>query len=199
MDLPPGPIVEAFSREVEQSKVLLTSFLELPPVKALQFALEVGLGIGRTDSPSHKNKGLAPLPTVYTLRDDNIFRINLQSRHTKSVKAYDTEVETAIWNDAAAGVLQGGYRAKLHEPLLQHLRNIMAKRFKRNLDRSFVQYMVEAYDPSMSVWQGDISRERGRDLEEVLEALELVSMSNFWSWDNGSSILFWIWTRDTTK
>ena len=35
MDLPPGPIVEAFSRAAEQSKVLLTSFLKLSPVKAV--------------------------------------------------------------------------------------------------------------------------------------------------------------------
>ena len=46
MDLPPIPFVEAFSREAEKSKVLLTSFLKLPPVKDLQFALEVGLWIG---------------------------------------------------------------------------------------------------------------------------------------------------------
>ena len=42
MDLPPGQIVEAFSRAVEQSKVLLTSFLNLPPVEDLQFDLDSG-------------------------------------------------------------------------------------------------------------------------------------------------------------
>ena len=39
MDLPPGPIVEASSRAVDQSKRWLTSFLKFPPVKVLQFAL----------------------------------------------------------------------------------------------------------------------------------------------------------------
>ena len=112
MDLPPGPIVESFSRELEKSKVLLNSFLKLPPVKALQFALALGLGIGRTVSPSHKNKGLTPLPPVYTLKDDNIFRINLQDTHTKTVKDDDTGVETSICNDSSAELFKGGYRAK---------------------------------------------------------------------------------------
>ena len=33
------------------------------------------------------------------------------------------------------------------KPILQHLRNIMAKRFKRNVSRILVCYMVEAYGP----------------------------------------------------
>ena len=76
MDLPPIPIVEAFSREAEKSKVLLTSFLKLPPVKDLQFALEVGLGIGITVIPSQNNNGITPLPPVYTLSDENLFILN---------------------------------------------------------------------------------------------------------------------------
>ena len=89
MDLPPEPITEAFSRATEKSKVLLTSFLKLPPVKVLQFYLSVGLGIGINFRSSQKNNGLMRLPPVYTLRDENYFRLNLQFRHMKSVKAYD--------------------------------------------------------------------------------------------------------------
>ena len=48
MDLSPGPIMEAFPRAEDKSKVFLTYLLRLPPVKALQFSLEVVLGIGRT-------------------------------------------------------------------------------------------------------------------------------------------------------
>ena len=92
MDLPPGPIVEAFSRAVEQTKVLLNYFSELTPVKDLQFALEVGLWIVITVIPSQNNKGLIPVPPVYTLRDENLFRLNLQARHTKEVKADGAEV-----------------------------------------------------------------------------------------------------------
>ena len=64
MDLPPGTIVEAFLRSVDQSKVLFTSFLKLPLAKALQFSLAEGLGIGRNVSPSQKNEGFTLLPTV---------------------------------------------------------------------------------------------------------------------------------------
>ena len=87
------------------------------------------------------------------MSDRNIFRINLQSRHTKSVKEDDAEVETDIWENAAAEKFQGGYRAKRHEPLFQHLRNIMDKHVKRNVARNFLYYMVEAYGPSRSVWK----------------------------------------------
>ena len=81
----------------------------------------------------------------------NLFSLNLQARHTKAVKADDAEIEIAIWNDAAAEVFQGGYRAKRHEPIFHHLRNIMAKRFKRYVVIIFVHCMVEDYGPSMSV------------------------------------------------
>ena len=81
MDLPPEPITEKISRAAEKSKVLLTSFLKLPPVKVLQFYLSGGLGIGINFCSIQKNNGLMPLPSVYTLRDENYFRLKLQSRH----------------------------------------------------------------------------------------------------------------------
>ena len=56
----------------------------------------------------------------------------------------------------------------------------MAKRFKRHVARSSVQYMVEAYGPSGIVWQGDSRKEGERDLYAVFEALERVIKSNFW-------------------
>ena len=157
----------------------MTSFLKLTPVKALQFALDVGLEIGITASPSQKNIGLALLPPVYTLRNENLFRLNHQAIHKKAGKKYDLEVETAIWNNAAAEVNQGGYSAKHHDPLFQHLRNIMAKSFKRNVEISFLRYMIEAYGPSRSVWQGDIRKEGWRDLEAGLEAIEQVIKYTF--------------------
>ena len=76
--------------------MLLTSFLKLSPVKDFQFALAVVLGVGRTVTPSQKNNGLTPLSTIYTLRDENLFRLNLQVRHTKAVKSDGEELETAI-------------------------------------------------------------------------------------------------------
>ena len=133
MDLPPGPIVEVCSRAVEKSRVFLTSFLKLPLIKDFKFSLAVGLGIERTVSPSQNNNGLTPLPTIYTLRDDNLYRLSLQSRHTKAVKAYDAEIEIYIWNEAAAEVFHVGYMAKPHDPIFQHLRNIISKHFKRNV------------------------------------------------------------------
>ena len=81
--------MEALSRSEEQIKVLLTSFLMLPHVNTLQFELAMGLGIRRTLSPSQNNNGLMNLSPVYKLRDENYFRLNLQSRHMKVVKMED--------------------------------------------------------------------------------------------------------------
>ena len=106
------------------------------------------------------------------MRDDNLFRLNLQSRHTESVKADGAEVETAIWNDAVVEVFQGGYKANHCDPLFRHLRNIIANRFKNNVAIRFVRYMVEAYGTSRSVCQGYRRKEGERDLEKGLEALE---------------------------
>ena len=107
------------------------------------------------------------------MRDDNLYRLSLQSRHTKAVKAYDAEIEIDIWNDAAAEVFHVGYMAKPHDPIFQHLRNIISKHFKRNVYRIFVLYMVDNYGTSRSVRQGETSREGERYLEAGLEALEL--------------------------
>ena len=136
MDLSPKPIVEVFSRLAEKSKVLLTSFLKLPSVKALQFSLALGLSIVRTVIPSQKNDFIMPLPPVYTLRDDNIFRLDLQAIHMKAVKAEDAKIDTAIWDDDDEEMLQGGHRAKRQETIFQNLRNIMDNPFKRNMDRN---------------------------------------------------------------
>ena len=127
--------------------------------------------MGRTARPIQNNNGLTPLPPVYTFRDDNLFMLNLQDIHTKAVKVDDAEIYTAIWNGAAAELFQGVYMAKRHEPTFQHFRNIKAVRFKRNVDRRFVRYMVEAYGPSRSMWQVEIRKEGERDLEACLEAL----------------------------
>ena len=67
----------------------------------------------------------------------------------------------------------------------------MSKPFKRNMNRSFAHYMVEAYGTSRCVWHLEIRKEGERDLKAVLEYLEQVSKSKFWIWDNGSRILFW--------
>ena len=140
MSLPPGPTMESFSRAVDQSNVLLTYLLRLTVVNDLQFSLEVGLGIWRTFRSSQNNIALILLPPIYTLRYENFFRINLKSIHTKSVKADDVEIETAICDNADAEVFP------------DHLRNIIAKSFKQNVARSFVRYMVDMYGPSRSVW-----------------------------------------------
>ena len=101
------------------------------------------------------------------------------------------EIDTSICNDASAELFQGGYRSKRNDPIFQHLRNIMSKPFKRNMNRSFAHYMVEAYGTSRCVWHLEIRKEGERDLKAVLEYLEQVSKSKFWIWDNGSRILFW--------
>ena len=62
MDFPPVQIIEAFSKAADQSKVWMTYFLKLPPVKIFQFALAVGLGIGITLILSQKNNCITPLP-----------------------------------------------------------------------------------------------------------------------------------------
>ena len=172
MDLPTGPIVEAFSRAEEKSEAEFTSFLKLPPVKAFYFYLAVGLGIGITVSPSQNNNCLTPIPPVYTLRYENLFRLNLQERNTKAVKDENAEVVTAIWNNTDAEMFQGVYMAKRHEPLFQHLSNIVDKSFKHNTARSFVCNFVESCGSSRSVWHGDISKYGDKDREAILEIID---------------------------
>ena len=135
--------------------MLLTYFLKLPPVKYLLCDLSVVLGTGRTFSSSHNNNDLMPLHSVYTLRYDNSFMLNLHSRQTKADKADNEEIDTDICSNDAVGLFQEGYSSKLHDTILHHLVDIIANSLKRNMARSFVHYMVDNYCPSSSVCHGD--------------------------------------------
>ena len=92
-----------------------------------------------------------PIPPVYTLRGDNSFKLNLQFRHTKAVQSDYVEIETDIWNDAADEVFQEGYMANFHDPILNHLRNIIYECFKCSVARISVCYMVDTYGLSRIV------------------------------------------------
>ena len=139
--------------------VLLTSFLKLPPVKDFNFYFAAVLEIGITGNPSQKNNGLTPLPPVYTLRGDNSFSLNIQSRHTKSVQEDNAEIETSIWNNVAADLFKGGYRTKSHGPLSHHLSNNMDNCFKLNVARRFLRYIVNTYSTSRILWHNESRKE----------------------------------------
>ena len=72
----------------------------------------------------------------------------------------------------------------------------MDKRFKSNVDRSFVHYMVDTYGTSRSVCNKESSKQGDIYLEVGLEALKRVSKSTIWNWGDGSSIVFWSWPKD---
>ena len=113
MDIPQVNALEALVLNSVSDDEVMSRFLELPPVKALQFFLAVTLRIGSSNGTKFKaDFNFVPLPPVYLLRDETSFRQKLNERHTKAVKDDDAEVETGIWDDATARVstpLGGGW------------------------------------------------------------------------------------------
>ena len=92
---------------------VMSRFLVLPPVKALQFALVVTLGIGYSNGTKIKTEdNFGPLPPLYSLQDEISFHYKLKGSHTKTVKYDDADVETGIWENASAGVMAEEFSSK---------------------------------------------------------------------------------------
>ena len=189
MDLPPG-ILSSFAHSIRNGSFTLHDFLCLPPVKSLQFALSVCLGIGTDVSePSHQP---ANTSVVHTPVFDSAWRLKLAERHTKAVKADDADVEIEIWNRAVLEPFGISYSASEHDLLFDFLRRSMSRQYKLNVLRSFVRYMLVTY----GFLHGDelcTSPAFRADWEAGVEALNRVGKSTFWAWDGGSSLLFWRW------
>ena len=189
MDLPPG-LLDAFAHSIRKGTFALEDFLSLPPVKSLQFALSVCLGIGmNAASPTQPSVETSAMSTPVF---DSAWQQRLAERHTKAVKADDADVEVDIWNRAVLEPFGTTYSEDKHGSLFEFLRRTMSRRYKLNVLRSFVRYMLATY----GFLHGDelcISPAFRADWEAGVEALNRVAKSTFWAWDGGSSVLFWRW------
>ena len=84
--------------------------------------------------------------------------------------------------------------------IMESLRKAEKRRYNKNVNSSFKQYMITKYDSSVygSEWIDDMKKsmktlQEQRDFNEGLKAIKCASLATFWGWDGGSFPNFWRW------
>ena len=196
MGLPQGNDLEELILASVSDDEVISRLLDLPPVKALQFALAVTLRIWSSNGTKFKaEENFGPLPPLYSFRDETSLRHKLKERHIKAVKYDDAAVETGIWDEATAGVMGEKFNSERHGIIFDSLRRRMVRQFKTNVLSSFICYMKVVHDFPVGKDSDERESERNKDLAAGVEGLSRVGKYSFWGWDDGSSILFWRWPK----
>ena len=139
MDAPQESDSEELVLDSYSDGEVMSRFLVLPPVKALQFALVVTLGIGYSNGTKIKTEdNFRPLPSLYSFQDDTPFRHKLKKRYIKAFKDDDTEVETWIWDNVASALMWEEFVPEMHGIILESLMKRIKRRFKTNVLNSFI-------------------------------------------------------------
>ena len=69
------------------------------------------------------------------------------------------------------------------------------RRFKTNVLSRFICYMNLTHDHPVGKDSDEKESERDKYLAAGVEAIIWVGKSSFWGWYDGSSIVFWGWTK----
>ena len=103
------------------------------------------------------------------------------------------------WNEEIDFILKG--REDIHTvKVLDTLRTVQAKRYKKNIRNSFVNFMKTKY--SSCVFNDDYVNntfEFKRDRSEGKQAVGKAADTSFWEWENGSFPYFWRWQPEIMK
>ena len=120
-------------------------------------------------------------------------------------------------------ICNGTYDESIHGPLFAAMRDLLIRRYRKNVLRSFLRYMrlehsnnkmVTIRIPelllSLSVpkWttvnRMKVSKKKDKsellkDLEIGRDAVSRAAKSTWWNWDGGSTLFFWRWPRWSKK
>jgi hypothetical protein len=153
---------------------------------------QVRMGFGMVEM-GDADKDMAPLPEGLESESAR------QRREAKAVKADDAAVPVHLWD------------SRLKLPGLSHLdptllasnlaiirEKFLLQRWKQNLRRCFISYLVNEYGAD---WHDKISHnaELNQDLETGRDALRRGMLSSWWGWDAGSTLFFWRWPKEFCK
>ena len=147
----------------------------------------------------------------------------------------DAEAEAEEWdrlmvekfvppNQSRPLVCHGTYHEASHTRLFDAMRNLLIRRYRRNVTRSLLKYLSHTYYPgkrrrvlvghslevTVSKWatifRKTAQAELFADKEVGRDAVRRAANSTWWDWDAGSTLYFWRWpkrvqraVRDGTK
>ena len=132
-----------------------------------------------------------------------------QTDVVKSVKADDAEVPIGLWNKQIfiGSSLGIDYDPSIHDKPLEVLRELWAMRwYRKRLFHSFSSYMRKQHGINWA--HALVSARRSRltnnleirlDGEVGCDALSRAINARWWTWDFGSTLIFWRWPTEVIK
>ncbi len=127
----------------------------------------------------------------------------------KATKSDDAEVQIHLWNQRT---MQHGlgleYDPKKHGAALDVLRDLLMRRYRINIRKSFTKFMIRKHGPD---WMNSVQEEKTtrsqvgnkrkrrddtelwKDFTVGQDALWRATNSSFWEWSEGSTLFFWRW------
>ena len=125
-------------------------------------------------------------------------------------------------------VCTGSYKDNLHRPFFESLRNLMIRKYRRNVLKSLLGYLKDEYykgktftdktnvtkDRTLSITLPEWVKHRKpqerlkkrskltefwKDLEIGRDAVGRAANSTWWNWDAGSTLFFWRWPSWSKK
>lgn len=125
-----------------------------------------------------------------------------EERNLKAVKADNAEVPIKLWNNK---IVRGDSNEK-QDHALEIIRNtIMIRWYRRSVYKSFLSYMRKTHGKG---WTLKLIRARQQRMTESdifkdgkvgTDALRRILGATWWSWEAGSTLLFWRWAMNIRK
>lgn len=157
--------------------------------------------------------------------------VEINSSEDIAAKRDDAEAEPEEWDRWSVNnftpnpgdeplVCTGIYDTHAHKRLFNAFRDLLARRYRRNVLQSFLKYMrtthfsgktfkMKLMDSNrvinIPLWVKHIrSSSKGsgklwnlhRDCEVGIDAIRRASWSSWWNWDSGSTLYFWRWPKN---
>lgn len=123
-------------------------------------------------------------------------------RNLKAVKSDDAEVPVRLWNNR----IVNGISSVTQDSALEILRNIFVMRWvRRRVFRTFARYMKRMHGINWAKRlklvkrSGLIGSDLFKDGAVGVDALERVINASWWSWNFGSTLLFWRWPKHARR
>ena len=202
-DLPAALILRLQLVSNDQLQMFLQHLTTQLPAKMSHFAASHLLHSGTTveildldggninsSSPSPPLQlGKPPPPPI----DDMIL-----ARDIAVAKADDAEAPIHHWDSHAATVYFGKYISTVHTPVFDLLRQVMLRKYRINIRRSFASYLKSTYGclrlQDLPIGTNPhLRNELKSDLEVGRDALQKAIKASWWTWKGGSTLFFWRW------
>ena len=225
IDLPVESMA-ALSRAVKLDLIALDDLLCLPPMKAVQFAVELleGMSSSRVQAALTSSDN-GPQRLALSSFAPAVESKAAEAINAKATKSDDAATNVSFWDDGSVArpvewqprdfktwpylcepskwvTTVGTFDPATHGVIFSFLRRKMAARFAKNVANSFQRYFNQKYSPDVICLAEEgnfVNPEVEKDWKGGKEAIDRARGATFWDWSMGSSPFFWRWQPEVMK